>query len=286
MSEPKEVIVVTGASAGIGKAIVQKLAGCGIHLIMACRNPEKSAVVKAALEQSCPGAEIELITLDLASFASIRQFASTLAQKKYNINTLINNAGVLPERFSLTRDGFETALGVNYLGLFLLNELLLPLMRPGSLIINTISCSYIISRLHKDMFIPKPGVCFMRIFNYTRSKRAILVYTLELAERLAGQGIRVLATDPGIVSTKMIAMKRWFDPLTDALFRPLIKTTKQGADTAVFLTLEAQKPSSEYASLSGLCFKNRKAMSLSVKIRNKKIRKELWDWTITAIQGH
>lgn len=285
MSKAKEVIVVTGASAGIGKAIVQSLAGCGIRLIMACRNPEKSAAVKAALEQDSPGAEIELLNLDLASFASIRQFATTLAQKKYSINTLINNAGVLPGRFSLTRDGFETALGVNYLGLFLLNELLLPLMRPGSLIINTISCSYVIGRLSKDMFIPNPNARFMSIFNYACSKRAILVYSLELAERLSGQGIRVLATDPGIVSTKMIAMKRWFDPLTDALFRPLIKTPGQGADTAVFLTLEAQKPASEYARLSGLCFKNRKAMRLPAKIRDKKIRKELWDWTTAAIQG-
>ncbi|NLV39226.1 MAG: hypothetical protein GXY66_08495, partial [Bacteroidales bacterium] len=58
-----------------------------------------------------------------------------------------------------------------------------------------------------------------------------------------------------------------------------------GADTAVFLTLEAQKPASENAHLSGLCFKNRKAMRLSAKIRDKKIRKELWDWTTAAIQG-
>lgn len=286
MTGSKEVIIVTGASAGIGKAIVQGLAGCGKHLIMACRNPEKSASVKATLEQRCPEAEIELLELDLASFASIRQFAAILARQKYIIKTLINNAGVLPAKFSLTEDGFETALAVNYLGLFLLNELLLPLMRPGSLIINTISCSYIIARLHKDMFSSRPGACFLRIFNYARSKRAILVYSLELAERLAGQGIRVLATDPGIVSTKMIAMKRWFDPLTDALFRPLIKTTQQGADTQVFLTLESQKPSSEFAGLSGLCFRNRKAIRLSAKIRNKKNRKELWDWTTKAIQGH
>ncbi|MDD3432109.1 MAG: SDR family NAD(P)-dependent oxidoreductase [Bacteroidales bacterium] len=286
MSVSSEVIIVTGASAGIGKAIIQGLAGCGIRLIMACRNPEKSAAVKAALEKSYPGTDIEVLSLDLASFASIRQFASIMALKKYSINTLINNAGVLPAKFSLTEDGFETALGVNYLGLFLLNELLLPLMRPGSLIINTISCSYRIGRLHQEMFRSKPEARFMRIFNYARSKRAILVYSLELAERLAGRGIRVLAVDPGIVSTKMIEMKRWFDPLTDVLFRPLIKKPAQGADTAVFLSLEAQMPASEYAKLSGLCFKNRKAIRLSAKIRNKKNQKELWDWTTKAIQGH
>ncbi len=285
MPGTREVIIVTGASAGIGKAIVKGLAGCGIRLIMACRNPEKSAAVKAAVQKSQPEADIELLSLDLASFASIRQFAATMAQKKYCINTLINNAGVLPAQFSLTEDGFETAIGVNYLGLFLLNDLLIPYMRPNSLIINTISCSYPISRLHRDMFDPKLGACFMRIVSYARSKRAILVYSLELARRLAGQGIRVLATDPGIVSTKMIAMKRWFDPLTDALFRPLIKRPEQGADTAVFLTLEAQKPASQYAGLSGLCFKNRKVLSLPVKIKDEKIRKELWEWTLSAIKG-
>ncbi|MDD2618830.1 MAG: SDR family NAD(P)-dependent oxidoreductase [Bacteroidales bacterium] len=285
MSESKEVIIVTGASAGIGKAIVKRLADCGIRIVMACRNPEKSRAVKYAIEQSNDGADIEILSLDLASFASIRQFAASIAQKKYSINTLINNAGVLPAKFSLTEDGFETAMGVNYLGLFLLNDLLIPYMRPDSLIINTISCSYRISRLHKDMFSPKAGACFMRIFNYARSKRAILVYSLELAERIAAQGIRVLATDPGIVSTRMIAMKRWFDPLTDALFRPLIKRPEQGADTAVFLCLEAQKPESDYAGLSGFCIKNRKVLQLSAEIRNKKNRKELWDWTLAVLQG-
>lgn len=285
MPEVREVIIVTGASAGIGKAIVQRLADCGIRIVMACRNLEKSMTVKAALEQCNAGADIEILSLDLASFASIRQFAATIAQKKYSINTLINNAGVLPAKFSLTEDGFETAIGVNYLGLFLLNDLLIPYMRPGSLIINTISCSYRISRLHKDMFSPKARACFMRIFNYARSKRAILLYSLELAERLAGQGIRVLAVDPGIVSTKMITMKRWFDPLTDALFRPLIKRPEQGADTAVFLCMEAQNPESEYATVSGFCFKNCKMMCLSAKIRDKESRKELWDWTLDAIQG-
>jgi NAD(P)-dependent dehydrogenase (short-subunit alcohol dehydrogenase family) len=137
---------------------------------MASRNPEKSAAVKAALEKSYPGTDIEVLSLDLASFASIRQFASIMALKKYSINTLINNAGVLPAKFSLTEDGFETALGVNYLGLFLLNELLLPLMRPGSLIINTISCSYRIGRLHQEMFRSKPEARFMRIFNYAVPK--------------------------------------------------------------------------------------------------------------------
>ncbi|NLB01984.1 MAG: SDR family NAD(P)-dependent oxidoreductase [Bacteroidales bacterium] len=285
MSESKEVIIITGASAGIGKAIVKRLADCGIRIVMACRNPEKSRAVKYAIEQSNAGADIELISLDLASFASIRQFAGTIAQKKYSIHTLINNAGVLPAKFSLTEDGFETAIGVNYLGLFLLNELLIPCMHKGSLIINTTSCSYRINRLHKNMFKPGSGVGFMRIFNYARSKRAILMYSLELADRLAGQGIRVLVVDPGIVSTKMITMKRWFDPLTDALFRPLIKRPEQGADTAVFLCMEAQNPESEYATVSGFCFKNCKIMCLSAKIRDKESRKELCDWTLETIQG-
>lgn len=285
MSASKEVIIITGASAGIGKAILNGLADCGICLVMACRNPEKSELVKAAVEHSHPAAEIDLLPLDLASFASIRAFAAAIADKNYRIHTLINNAGVLPQQFSLSQDGFESAMGVNYLGLFLLNDLLLPCMRPGSLIIHTTSLSYRIGRLHQDMFSPKAEARYWRIFQYARSKRAILVYSLELAERLASHGIRVLATDPGIVSTKMIAMKRWFDPLTDALFRPLIKTAEQGADTVVFLTKEAQNPASPYRNLSAQCLKNRKVRRLSAKIRDKQLGRELWSWTLAALEN-
>lgn len=104
-----------------------------------------------------------------------------------------------------------------------------------------VSCTYAIGKLDfPDFFLRGRKGSFWRIPIYSNTKLALLLFTIELAERLRARGITVNAADPGIVSTNIIRMDQWFDPLTDIFFRPFIRTPLQGAATAIGLLLDAE----------------------------------------------
>lgn len=141
----------------------------------------------------------------------------------------------------ITEDGLERTVSVNYVGPYLLTRLLLPLMGEGTRIVNMVSCTYAIGKLDfPDFFLRGRKGSFWRIPIYSNTKLALLLFTIELAERLRARGITVNAADPGIVSTNIIRMDQWFDPLTDIFFRPFIRTPLQGAATAIGLLLDAE----------------------------------------------
>ena len=172
--------------------------------------------------------------------------------------------------FGLTADGFEQTVGVNCVGTAALTLALLPLMHPGSRIVNTLSCTYRIGRVDDRLLEPDPER-YARFRAYGTSKLALLLFSLELRERVARQGIGVFAADPGIVDTNMITMHRWFDPIADLLFRPLIKTPEQGAETALQLAC-GKLP----VSGNGLYWRNGKARRISDSVVNHPCRKHLW----------
>ena len=149
----------------------------------------------------------------------------------------MNNAGILTTPVRKTEDGLETIVSVNYVAPYMLTRQLLPLMQPGCRIVNTVSCTYAIGRIEPGFFEKGRNGRFFRIPVYSNTKLALLLFTQEFAERLQDKDITINASDPGIVSTNMITMQAWFDPLTDILFRPFIKTPAQGAATAIHLAL-------------------------------------------------
>lgn len=142
--------IVTGANGGIGKAITEALAKSGCQVVMACRNRQKAEQVRQQIVSLSGNSGIEIEELDLASFASVKEFAARLLQGGEKIEALINNAGVMCREFGLTEDGMEQMLQVNYASPWLLTHLLLPALAEGGRIINTSSCTY---RLGKQMNI-------------------------------------------------------------------------------------------------------------------------------------
>ena len=156
----------------------------------------------------------------------------------------------------------------------MLTRQLLPLMQPGCRIVNTVSCTYAIGRIEPDFFEKGRNGRFFRIPVYGNTKLALLLFTQEFAERLQDKDITINASDPGIVSTNMITMQAWFDPLTDILFRPFIKTPAQGAATAIHLAL-----SDEAKDRNGCCYANCKKRNVSERIRHHAQQKQLWDDT-------
>lgn len=241
MNMEKKLAVITGADGGMGTEITRAVARAGYRVIMACYDPAKAEAKRRMLAEDTGNAEIEVRGIDLASLASVAAFADRLLQEGTPLALLMNNAGTMETGRHITEDGLERTVSVNYVGPYLLTRKLLPLMGEGSRVVNMVSCTYAIGRLDfPDFFLQGKKGAFWRIPIYSNTKLALTLFTIELARRVKERGIVVNAADPGIVSTNIITMHMWFDPLTDILFRPFIRTPRQGAATAVSLLLDKE----------------------------------------------
>ena len=268
----KGLFIVTGATGAIGRAAARALALRGERVVMACRNTAKAEPIRRRLIDETGNPDIEVLPLDLASLHSVAAFAETVRSQGTSVAALINNAGTMNASLRLTEDGLEETIGVNYVGPYVLSRLLLPDMGSEARIVNTLSVTYRIGKV--DASALEPPVRYSRFGAYSRSKLALLLFTLELARRTGTAGPRVFAADPGIVDTDMITMHRWFDPVADLLFRPLIKSPERGAETAV--ALAAGDLPDRYAALYWAGMKPRR---IPVSVTNHPYRQTLWEDT-------
>lgn len=274
MSEMKWAII-TGADGGMGTEITRAVAKAGYRIIMACYNPKKAEIVREHLSKETGNPYLEVIAIDLSSMQSVVSFANQILERNLSIALLMNNAGTMETGFHTTSDGFERTVSVNYMGPYLLTRKLVPLMVRGARIVNMVSCTYAIGKLDfPDFFHRGKTGSFWRIPVYSNTKLALLLFTFELSGQLREKGITVNAADPGIVSTDIITMHQWFDPLTDIFFRPFIRTPMQGASTAVGLLLDKR-----LAGKTGTFNLNNHSKPLSDKYINHVQKRLLWDET-------
>lgn len=273
-TEPK-LAVVTGADGGMGIEITRALAFAGYRVVMACCRMQKAEEVRRNLLRERSGLQIEIRKIDLASLASVAAFADGMLAEGKRVSLLMNNAGTMETARRITEDGLERTVSVNYAGHYLLTRKLLPLMGEGSRIVNMVSCTYAVGRLDfPDFFTQGKKGSFWRIPIYSNTKLALTLFTIDLAARVRERGIAVNAADPGIVSTDIITMHAWFDPLTDIFFRPFIRTPLQGADTAIHLLLDK-----EAGQRTGTLNANRRPKPLSEKYVQHPQMEELWQRT-------
>ncbi len=223
--------IVTGATGAIGGEILRELVsrevGC---VILACRDMDKARRLISSLGRV--RSELVPMELDLCSTGSVESFRAKLAEGRFRIKALINNAGAMPAKIVVTAEGHEMATQVNYISTRALTESLIPLMEEDSSILFTTSMTRKIVRPRRDwdehaLSCRKP---LRRFLTYGRSKLMITRYALELARRPECRGIRVNCADPGIVDSAMISMgNRAVDFLSAVFFRPFIRTPRQGA---------------------------------------------------------
>lgn len=267
--------VITGADGGMGSEITRAVAFAGYRVIMASCRLQRAEAVRRTLLHERPDLQIEVRPLDLASLSSVVDFVGQLEMDHETVDLLMNCAGTMETGRHITEDGLERTVSVNYVAPYLLTRLLVPLMRRGSRVVNMVSCTYAIGRLHfPDFFYKGCRGMFWRIPVYSNTKLALTLFTLDLARRVQDRGIVVNAADPGIVSTDIITMHLWFDPLTDLFFRPFIRTPRQGADTAIRLLLDE-----DAGRRTGTFNVSGHAKPLSDKYTRHPQMKELWDRT-------
>lgn len=270
----KKTAVITGADGGMGSEITKAVAMAGYHVIMVCYTSFKGEEKKSRIILDTGNEDIEVVQADLSSMESVVDAVDKIKDKTPSVELLMNNAGTMCTHYVRTEDGFEHTVAVNYLAPYLLTRRLLPIMHEGSRIVNMISCTYAIGKIGPHFFTKGREGSFFRIPIYSNTKLALWLFTREMSERVKGRGITVNAADPGIVSTNIIRMDEWFDPLTDIFFRPFIRTPRQGAETAIRLLLDEQ-----FGNLTGRMFASSKEKKVSEKYMHHPQTKELWKMT-------
>lgn len=277
-----KLAIITGASTGMGFEEAKAVAGKGFHTIMACHRPEATEERRQEIVKATGNEHVEVVGIDLADLSSVRRFADQIKARFQHLDLLMNNAGTLETGLHITQDNMERTVQVNYVGPYLLTRLLLPLMGEGSRIANMVSLTYRVGNLDfPDFFQRGRKGSFWRIPIYSNSKLALTLFTFDLAERLKDKGITVNAADPGIVSTDIIRMHNFIDPLTDIFFRPFIRTPRQGADTAIRLLLDEDK-----ATQTGTFNRSGRIIDVGDKFAHHKQMHELWEKTDAIVRKY
>ncbi|KAM7289254.1 retinol dehydrogenase 12 [Ixodes scapularis] len=238
-----KTVVVTGGSSGMGKATAKELARRKARVIIACCDLKEA---DQAAKEIFAETKVDVIVkyLDLASFESVRSFAQDVIATEPRLDVLINNAGIMlgSEEVELTRDGYERAFQVNYLGPFLLTMLLLGLLKASapSRVINVSSMLHLLGsaerfddRAHGTHPVADP------LAVYCDSKLALVLFTRALAATLSDKGVTVNAVHPGLVRTSIALNAPRFMASYFSLVQYLGgKTPLEGAQTALFLAVD------------------------------------------------
>lgn len=220
--------LVTGGNSGIGFTTVEQLARQGAHVVLACRRLDDGERAKSEIASKNVRGSIDVMELDLANLASVRAFAHAFLAKYTKLHGLVNNAGVMNTPLGKTKDGFETQLGTNHLGHFLLTELLLDVLKKSapSRIVNLSSCYHDVAQGRKG-FIHFDDLHFeTRRYDgweaYAQSKLANVLHAKTLAKRLSGTGVLAVSVHPGWVRTRLMrsSMPLW---VQDILLRPFFR---------------------------------------------------------------
>ena len=236
MADPDLVgrtFVVTGANSGIGFATAKDLARRGGHVIMACRAVEKAEPARDAIREETGNNRVELVRLDLASFASVRAAAQEVLGRVDRIDVLLLNAGVGGVR-GQTPDGFEMHFGVNHLGHFLLAGLLLDRVRrsaPARIVVVASEAHYGARGIDWEA-VRRPTASFAGFREYGVSKLANVLFAAELGRRLAGTGVTTYAVHPGVVASNIFASRVPRPLMTIA--RLFMISNENGARTSLY----------------------------------------------------
>ena len=236
-------VIVTGANSGIGQAAATAFAAAGARVILACRNVDKGNTAAATMAET-----VEVRALDLASLASVREFAKSVDEP---VDVLVNNAGVMAIPHRRTADGFEMQIGTNHLGHFALTGLLLDRIRDR--VVTLSSSTHWAGRVDlTDLNWERRR--YQRWPAYCQSKLANLLFTYELARRLtaAGSPVRSYAAHPGYASTNL---QSHTETLLDTLMalgnRLVAQSAKMGALPTLFAAT-MDLPNGSYAGPGGI----------------------------------
>jgi NAD(P)-dependent dehydrogenase (short-subunit alcohol dehydrogenase family) len=275
-------VVITGATSGIGKVTALELARRGSNVSIVCRNMEKGKAVAGEIESAVTGTSVDVLVADLSELDQVQRVGREIGELYPVVDVLVNNAGVQDLRARLTSDGFDHMLASNYLGPFLLTNLVLDRLRAaasGRIVVVASEAHRIAGRLDPETFEhlgDYSRATGMRA--YGRTKLLDLIFAVELARRLGGTRVTSNALCPGLVATNLIGGKPLLGPLDRMVSRtPLLRTPEHGARMSVRL---ASDPS--VAGVTGQFFTSTPGMSFLPPVgatRDTAMQRRIWERT-------
>jgi NAD(P)-dependent dehydrogenase (short-subunit alcohol dehydrogenase family) len=266
-SQAGQRVVVTGANSGIGYPAARELARAGATVVLACRDLAKGKGALDRLKHEVPEARVELELLDLASLASVRDFAARELASGLPLDLLINNAGVMaPPRRLETVDGFELQFGTNVLGHFALTALLFPALEWAAARQEEASAPrvvFVASIAHKrgqmDFEDLQASRNYSPMKSYQQSKLADLMLALEMDRRLRADGSSIVANaaHPGVADTNLFqpsgrpAIERAVRRGVGRLIGSLLNSDEEGALPTLYAAVAAEARGGGYYGPQG-----------------------------------
>lgn len=267
-----KVILVTGASSGIGEATAGRLAAMGHHVVMVSRTDERGNRARQKILRLHPEASTDLLIADLTTTGAIRGLAEKFLSKYDRLDVLINNAAVMTSARRVTPEGFELQFFVNHLAYFLLTGLLLKTIRRSSpaRIVSVSSTAH--SRGVIDFDDLQMEHHYRGYDAYANTKLMNIVFTYELARRLEGSGVTANCLHPGVIRTGLM---RGVSPILHGLWQTTGRFFKQpsdGAETPVYLAT-----SPDVASVTGKYFRHCREMGTNPVSYDPDVQRRLWE---------
>jgi retinol dehydrogenase-14 len=262
-----KVVMVTGANAGMGKEISLGLAGLGANLVMVSRDRERGEAARTDVQQKTGNRDVELLVADLSSQQAIRRLAREFDARHDRLHVLVNNAGISLPRRQETVDGLEMVFATNHLAPFLLTNLFLPVLTASApaRIVTVSSGAQAMGKIDFDDLQSARSYSEIRVYNQT--KLANVLFTYELARRIARTGVTATAVEPGFVKTNLKV------PFPFSIFAFMRGSAVDGAKPTIFL---ASSPSVE--GVSGKFFNSKGVEATSSKLSyDQAIAKRLWE---------
>ncbi len=257
-----KIVLITGATDGIGKQTAFELAKQGATVLLHGRNSKRLIDTMNDCRKKVLHPKLDFFNADFASLNAIRRMVVDLEQKYDRLDVLINNAGVFMKSRELSHDGYEMTFAVNHLAHFFLTHLCLPLLKasPSARVITVSSIAHMRATLDFENLQGEKK--FDGYDAYSRSKLANVLFAVELAERMKGSKLTSNALHPGVIATKLL----------EAGFAMKGASLAEGAETSVYL---ASSP--EVEGVTGKYFVKKRPQPYNPIVDNADLRKRFWE---------
>ncbi len=267
-----KVVLVTGATNGIGLVTARSLAAMGAAVVVSGRDPQRTSASVQSIRSQTGSDQVDGLVADLSSQSQVRKMAQDFSARYDRLDVLVNNAGAIIMKREESVDGIEMTFAVNHLNYFLLTHLLLDMLKaaPAARIVNVSSEAHRGARLNFDDLENKLGYTSWKA--YGQSKLANIYFTYQLSASLENSELTANVLHPGFVATN-------FGRSNGGIFSPLFKlfqlgaiTPEEGAQTSIFL---ASSP--EVEGVTGKYFVKSKAVKSSAVSYDQSAARKLWD---------
>jgi NAD(P)-dependent dehydrogenase (short-subunit alcohol dehydrogenase family) len=279
----QQVIIVTGATNGIGEAAAVELTRRGAHMGIVARSPRKAEATVGRIREASLGAPVDVFIGDLALMADVRKVAAEILDRYDHIDVLVNNAGIQLREQRATAEGLPEMVAVNYLAPWLLTSLLrdrLVASAPARVVVTASEAHRIGWTVDPDTILTdtspfgRAGV----LAAYGKSKLLDVLFTLELADRLQGTGVTANCCCPGLVATGLAGTENLADRLARTLSHTfLVRRPEQGARVLVRLATDTA-----FATRTGEFVSSTPPAGIlptMPAVRDVALRRRLWDTT-------